>query len=74
MGTGQFRPGDSANPHIGSLGRLEQVEEARVETMCLGEDVATKAVEALKMYAIRSVICTAVYHFDMSCLDTSGLI
>ena len=49
MGTGQFRPGDTANPHIGSVGALEKVEEARVETLCLGEDVARKAVEALKM-------------------------
>ena len=49
MGTGQFRPGDAANPHIGSVGALEQVQEARVETLCIGEDVARKAVEALKM-------------------------
>ena len=49
MGTGQFRPGDTANPHIGSVGALEEVQEARVETLCLGEDVARKAVEALKM-------------------------
>jgi hypothetical protein len=48
MGTGQFRPGDTANPHIGSVGALEEVQEARVETLCDGEDVARKAVEALK--------------------------
>lgn len=48
MGTGQFRPGDKANPHIGSVGVLEEVQEARVETLCLGEDVVKKAVEALK--------------------------
>ena len=49
MGTGQFRLGDTANPHIGSVGVLEEVPEARVETLCCGEDVARKAVEALKM-------------------------
>jgi hypothetical protein len=48
MGTGQFRPGNTANPHIGNLGVLEEVEEARVETLCCGEDVARKAVDALK--------------------------
>ncbi len=48
MGTGQFRPGDTANPHIGSVGALEEVQEAKVETVCLSEDVAKKAVEALK--------------------------
>lgn len=48
VGTGQFRPGDGANPNIGSLGVLEKVKEARVETLCVGDDVAKKAVEALK--------------------------
>ena len=49
MGTGQFRPGLAANPHIGSVGALEEVQEARVETLCLGEEIVRKAVEALKM-------------------------
>jgi hypothetical protein len=48
LGTGQFRPGNTANPHIGKVGALEHVEEARVETLCVGEDVARKAVAALK--------------------------
>ena len=48
IGAGQFRPGDTANPHIGSLGKVEEVEEARVETLCVGEEVTRKAVEALK--------------------------
>jgi hypothetical protein len=48
IGTGQFRPGGAANPHIGSVGILEEVQEARVEALCLGEDIARKAVEALK--------------------------
>jgi hypothetical protein len=47
-GTGQFRPGASANPHIGTPGALEKLPETRVETLCVGEDVARKAVEALK--------------------------
>lgn len=48
VGTGQFRPGDAANPHIGKVGALEHVEEARVETLCVGEEVARKAVAELK--------------------------
>ncbi|KAK8017213.1 hypothetical protein PG991_008289 [Apiospora marii] len=48
LGTGQFRPGDAANPHIGAIGQLEEVEEARVETLCVGEDTVKKAVAALK--------------------------
>ena len=48
MGTGQFRPGDTAKPHIGSVGALEEVQEARVEALCSTLDIARKAVEALK--------------------------
>lgn len=48
IGTGQFRPGDTANPHIGKPGTLEHVEEAKVEMLCVGEEVARKAVAALK--------------------------
>jgi len=48
IGTGQFRPGDAANPNIGSVGVLEHVEEARVSALCVGEDVTRKAVAALK--------------------------
>lgn len=47
-GSGQFRPGSTANPHIGTPGTLEKVPETRVETLCVGEDVARRAVEALK--------------------------
>lgn len=48
LGTGQFRPGDSACPNIGTVGTLEHVPELRVETVCFGEDVARSAVAALK--------------------------
>jgi hypothetical protein len=46
---GQFRPGDTAKPFIGKVGTLEEVEEVRVETLCVGKDVVVKAVEALKL-------------------------
>jgi len=52
IGTGQFRPGQTANPHLGKPGALETVQEARVETLCVGEDVARKAVAALKSYVL----------------------
>ena len=48
MGIGQFRPGDAANPHIGEPGVLEETPEVRVEALCVGEDVARRAVAALK--------------------------
>lgn len=33
---------------IGKVGELEDVEEVRVETLCVGRDVTKEAVEALK--------------------------
>jgi hypothetical protein len=53
FGIGQFRPGDTANPDIGKIGELEEVQEAKVETVCLGEDVVRKAVKALKRLVLR---------------------
>ena len=47
-GTGQFRPGDGAKPHIGTVGTLEETDEVRLETVCSSRDVAKDAVEALK--------------------------
>ncbi|KFY74568.1 hypothetical protein V499_05410 [Pseudogymnoascus sp. VKM F-103] len=48
LGTGQFRPGDAAKPAFGTVGKLEVLEEVRVETLCQGEEVVRRAVEALK--------------------------
>lgn len=48
IGTGQFRPKDKANPHIGKAGDLEYVQSAKVEALCIGEETVKKAVEALK--------------------------
>ena len=33
-GTGRFLPGVGANPTIGEVGKLEAVEEERIETIC----------------------------------------
>lgn len=33
-GTGRFKPEEGANPTIGSVGKLEEVSEDRIETVC----------------------------------------
>lgn len=33
LGTGQFKPNEEANPHIGRQGKLESVPEVRIETI-----------------------------------------
>ena len=47
-GIGQFLPGHDAKPAIGEPGKPEEVGEARVEILCVGESVAKEAVAALK--------------------------
>lgn|SRR5690606_27502622 len=46
-GQGRFKPSDKANPHIGSAGRLEIVDEERIEVVC-SYSIARKVVDALK--------------------------
>lgn len=45
-GTGQFRPLDSANPHIGTHQQLETLEEYRVELLC-EDNLIQSAINAL---------------------------
>lgn len=33
-GIGRFRPDEGANPHIGEVGKFEEVEEERIEVTC----------------------------------------
>jgi hypothetical protein len=47
-GTGQFKPSADSAPHIGNPGQLEQTDEIRVETICVGRKIAENAVKALK--------------------------
>ena len=46
LGTGQFKPVKGANPFIGEVGELEQVEEWRVETI-VPEHQAANVAKAL---------------------------
>ena len=46
-GIGQFKPVNGADPYIGEVGELEQVEEWRVETIVIEEN-AKAVAKALK--------------------------
>lgn len=37
LGTGQFKPINNANPHIGQLDKIEKVQEFKVEVICSTE-------------------------------------
>jgi len=45
-GTGTFLPGEGTNPYIGQQGKLEQVEEVRLETV-VPESAQTRVVQAM---------------------------
>lgn len=46
-GIGRFKPLPGANPAIGEIGKLEKVEEERIEAVCSRENLQ-KAIEAIK--------------------------
>lgn len=47
-GTGTFRPLQGATPAIGKVGNTEEVEENKVELLCVGQEQMRNAVAALK--------------------------
>lgn len=46
-GTGRFEPGTDANPTIGAVGQLEEVDEYRVETFC-DRAIVRRVVKAIR--------------------------
>ncbi|ERI09897.1 Nif3-like dinuclear metal center hexameric protein [Aneurinibacillus aneurinilyticus] len=45
-GTGTFMPGEGADPYIGEQGKIEEVEEMRIETI-MPEDIQARVVKAM---------------------------
>lgn len=46
-GIGRFKPEDGANPHIGEVGKFEEVVEERIETVCSREKLQ-EVITAIK--------------------------
>jgi hypothetical protein len=46
-GIGRFKPLSGANPTIGKIGHLEEVEEERIEVICLSE-IVRDVIQAIK--------------------------
>jgi len=46
-GVGRFVPDEGAKPHIGEVGKMEQVEEERIEVTC-NTDVVGNVIAAIK--------------------------
>ncbi len=54
-GQGQFRPLPGANPHVGGIGKLEFVEEYRVEILCVAEQKESVAAALKKAHPYETV-------------------
>ena len=51
-GTGRFKPEEGANPTVGSVGKLEEVSEDRIETVCSADTLQAvlKAIRDVHPY------------------------
>lgn len=66
LGKGQFRPSEASTPFLGRPGQLEELEEYRVETLCVGEDIMRNSVKALrKAHPFQQVVIEVTRLFDV---------
>lgn len=49
-GTGRFRPLSGSKPYLGKQGKIEKVEEERIETICPEENVEKVILEIKKAH------------------------
>jgi len=62
-GTGRFRPEEGANPTIGEVGKLEEVSEDRIETVC-EEGRLQDVLNAIREVHPYEEPATDVYHVE----------
>jgi hypothetical protein len=63
-GTGRFKPETGANPTIGEVGKLEEVQEDRIETVC-EEDKLQAVLKAIKDVHPYEEPATDVYKIEV---------
>ena len=54
-GTGRFKPGKGSYPVIGQVGKLEAVEEERIETICSRENLKAMVDAIRKVHPYEEV-------------------
>lgn len=62
-GIGRFKPETGANPAIGEVGKLEEVEEERIEVICKRSNLQ-KAIDAIKAVHPYEEIALDVYPLE----------
>lgn len=63
-GTGRFKPLEGAHPTIGEVGKLEEVNEDRIETIC-EEDKLPAVLQAIKATHPYEEPATDVYPIEV---------
>ncbi len=63
-GVGRFLPNEGARPAIGEVGKLEQVEEERIEVTCT-EDVRDAVIAAIKNVHPYEEVAMDVYRLEI---------
>jgi len=54
-GVGRFKPKAGSNPAIGSIGKLEEVEEERIEVLCTEENLKNIIAELKKVHPYEEI-------------------
>ena len=62
-GVGRFKPENGANPHIGEVGKLEQVAEERIEMVCPRE-ILQNVIAAIKKVHPYEEVALDVYPLE----------
>jgi len=63
-GTGRFKPVEGANPTIGEVGKMEEVQEDRIETVC-EENKLQAILKAIKEVHPYEEPATDVYQIEI---------
>ncbi len=62
-GTGRFKPEAGANPHIGSVGQMEAVEEERIE-VSVEDSLVQGVVDAIKKVHPYEEVVLDIYNLE----------
>lgn len=63
IGVGRFKPESGANPYIGEIGKIELVNEERIETICDRENLQ-KVIESIKKVHPYEEIALDIYPLE----------
>ncbi len=62
-GIGRFKPQEGAQPHIGEVGKLEEVEEERIEVTC-NTDIVESVILAVKKVHPYEEVALDIYKLE----------